>query len=296
MRKYKCIQGYPGCKKDTIVRYHPGTYPEYWDEDTGKSYQQMIIEHYPKFWEEVKEKEYEILSLRMYGSYFTGGYAETTLRSNGLYLNDKDGNKEGLYTLEKSFENGFNIHSIKRLSDSEIFTIGDTVQHIKDNRDRGKIVKFDIYYLPDRKILVEFKGKNYHTEYTNDYIYSNSLEVLEHVKEKPLFTTEDGVDKYLGDECYQISILHNYHYAQPNKTTARKEILPIPSYFKYFSTKEKAQEHIGENKPKYSKKAISKALDNLFCPLLYKDKSVFGEAIKEGYKDALFKELNNDKT
>ena len=70
-------------------------------------------------------KEYEVLSF----SYGDDGF--TTLRDNGKYFSTSSPNKfdpNGYfcgYTKEQELSFGGKVHSIKRLSDGEIFTVGD---------------------------------------------------------------------------------------------------------------------------------------------------------------------------
>lgn len=217
------------------------------------------VQDNPEFWEEIKEKEYEVLSLRLYGIYLTRGYAETTLRSNGLYLNDKDNNKEGLYTLEKSFENGFNIYSIRRISDGEVLTIGDTLVDIK-NKNLGsftlKKIEFEVApadkgtgklsFVHDHKVLGKWIP----------------IENLEHSKQ-PLFITDDGKELYLGDTFYSTSTKYTGNELVVRPYTIDKFFNKY-IYKNSFSTKEAAKKWIDENKPKYSKKDILNLVDDTY--------------------------------
>ena len=67
------------------------------------------IENYPEFWKLVVEKDYEILSL---------------IEGKFIYPCDKYG-EDFINQLFNTL--GVSIHSVKRLSDGEIFTIGDKV-------------------------------------------------------------------------------------------------------------------------------------------------------------------------
>ena len=63
------------------------------------------IENYPEFWQPVVEKNYEILSV---------------ITNNNKFI-------EKVYNQDATIEPYWKIRSVKRLSDGEIFTIGDKV-------------------------------------------------------------------------------------------------------------------------------------------------------------------------
>ena len=164
------------------------------------------IENYPEFWQEVVEKDYEILEVK--GKY---GAISSYIEELDNDLKDKT------------------IFKIKRLSDGkeEIFTIG-------DKTNNGTISKFEIDSNGVR-VFFEEKPKNYHV----------SLNSIKHVKQ-PLFTTEDGVDIFEGDEvvCFDKEdwITRNEKYKFQPFDVKDKNYL-------FFSTKEKAEEYILMNKP-----------------------------------------------
>ena len=124
-------------------------------------------ENYPEFWELVVEKDYKILSILLQRSdkhqihnvseYKNTGYIEALLNCNG--------NK---------------IHSVKRLSDSEIFTIGDKVFSEYVNYTINKIG------IVNDKCMV---SALYDTNNPNDSRLHYNLNNLKKAKQ-PLFTTE----------------------------------------------------------------------------------------------------------
>lgn len=128
----------------------------------------------------------------------------------------------------------FNINSIKRLSDGEVFSLGDKViENITSESDEWTISEFS---LKDSRCFT--CGVN--------------INCLEKVIEKPvIFTTEDGVEVRKGD----ITTAVNQY----------NEILKECKYkggridWKYFSTREAAEKYIEENKPKYSLKDVERA-------------------------------------
>lgn len=77
------------------------------------------------------------------------------------------------------------------------------------------------------------------------------------IVKEPLFTTEDGVDIYEGDEYWVIFI-----YYEPKRLIGVSTIKYTKEGKKRFSTKEKAQEYLDLNKPQYSKQDIMDAIRN----------------------------------
>ena len=180
-------------------------------------------ENYPEFWEEVVEKDYEILSLS-----FTNNFCY--LQKNGEYAYRNTYNTTS--TLKDYLSAGWKIHSVKRLSDSEIFTIGDKV--VGYNNSIAKIKTID---------LVGEISLNIGTDKHEGF----SLKNLKKVK-KPLFTTENGVDIFEGDYYYYF----RFHSWTFDKAIANQKFHSqdkLSSNSLYFSTKEKAEEYILLNKP-----------------------------------------------
>ena len=192
------------------------------------------IENYPEFWEKVVEKDYEILSLARFCS------IKPTITDVSYY---GDEYIEALLKCDNA-----RIHSVKR-KDGEIFTIGDIVTN------KGEIInEFEII---DNKLKVWFihpsyscpsKPKNNRSITGCGNMNFNWLKNIVKVK-KPLCTTEDGVDIYLGNKSWILhknswylspaAIVHNNSNWTPNENEAHWR----------FSTKEKAEEYILLNKP-----------------------------------------------
>ena len=179
------------------------------------------VENYSEFWEEVVEKDYEILSL--------------VHKEQNRILLAKDADID-TFLQRKADYNYWNIHSVKRLSDSQIFSIGDLV---KCEDCKGIITSLEIYgndiYLNGIDNKMPF-----------GYTLCNTLdcfEIPQKVKQ-PLFTTEDGVD-----------IFENIIYYGMNKGDLimmklnSKDIILDDNRCVTFSTKEKAEEYILLNKP-----------------------------------------------
>ena len=160
--KYKLIKEYPGSPKLGTILTHKELQYCNWNE----------------YYQEVVEKDYEILSMECN-------------KSSLLHFNNVES------SINFMLKNDYSIHSVKRLSDSEIFAIGDIV---KCEDCKGKITSLEIY---DNDI--------YLTGIDNETPFGFTLckaldcfEIPQKVK-KPLFTTEDGVGIFEGDISFGVN-------------------------------------------------------------------------------------------
>lgn len=220
MKKYKLIKEYPGSPK-------LGTVINVLNEE---GYTSVAVGHniypkrHPEFWEEVVEKDYEILSF-------------TDKKDSNCIVNVyKIGSKEQQeFSIKNILNNGlWNIHSVKRLSDGEVFTVGDVVTEKLSNNHNVTIKS--IYIHLNKIVIAVNKGS------LNTTVY---LSLLEKPKQL-LFTTEDGVDIYKGDKAWSIYIPEMIMFHQEVKLYNSTD---IHTHHKYFSTKEAAEEYILMNKP-----------------------------------------------
>ncbi len=239
MKKYVLIKEYPDSPElgTEIIKSHIsisrsflGNYDTYMIK--GEEWFKLPNpENYPEFWQPVIEKDYEILTISLRRSdkpKITNviGCGEDYIQS----LLNCDGNK---------------IHSIKRLSDSKIFTIGDNtnsgiIESFKQFENRI-IVNFDCNKQPNLPMYLDASGK-----------------LLLKVKQK-LFTSEDGVDIFEDDTFYYVKFKENkntYGKIFEIVTCSRPGCIYEPQFEKYFSTKEKAEEYVINNKPCLSLKEI----------------------------------------
>lgn len=194
--KYELIQTYPGYETLGTIHCSENKTPEW----KGTNF----YDAHPKYWKKVEEVDYEIMSV---------------IGKDGAIV------KKEFYTFPECFQTlikaseTFKIHSVKRLSDGEVFTIGDFTT-------KGVIHKFEInpshlsVSVGDQKTL---------------------LRTFDKIKKVPLFTTEDGVDVFAGDAYYVVSEIFEIHFftAIKGHYTFRDNV---------FSTKEKAEEYILLNK------------------------------------------------
>lgn len=170
-------------------------------------------------WEEVtEEKEYEITAYQHGCGKIYPVTSDHSFNYNNVY---------------------YRIYSIKRLSDGEVFTIGDRTENLNnfydgDNKDHGKIHSIR---LEDGKITVGI-------------LHSGGFFLNTVIKAKqPLFTTEDGKKIFKGDQSYFVTT--SFYLHGPSTYHGGGE-----HSGKYFSTREAAEEYIIENKPVLSLKEI----------------------------------------
>ena len=184
----------------------------------------------------VSSKDYKIIS---FGSY-TNKPVKWVLDENGLYKNNFGScftEDELLYPRgdgHHSVETGeMYIHSVKRLSDGEVFTIGDYVKQVEP------------YCDGHRWQIKEFSLKD-----TRCFTIGVNITCIKKVEDKnPILTTEDGVDIFEGHSklIWKVFIQPTsfekwtpYFSSVPN--------IPIDGE-KYFSIEEAAMKYILENKP-----------------------------------------------
>lgn len=198
-------------------------------------------------WELVVEKDYEILSFKHKDN-------PNNDFSGVLMWYRTDGGMFTCLNHAQNFEENllnnidYCIHSVKRLSDGEIFTVGDKLYC-----ESGSCIIEDIELVgvdPSKFILFSTLYK--HDSWNLSSKLSMSL-AKKAIERPVLFTTEDGVDIYNGDTFYSFRVPCEY----------RNEFGPINSHiakegtgysksikeWKDFSTIEKAKEYIFNNSP-----------------------------------------------
>lgn len=250
----RCSNGYYQIENDEIIRA-------------------SIIENSDD-WQEVKEEYPKIISFRSL-------YSE----ENGLILTYEG--EKCVKTSDENYRPHTNIISFSRAledpkceiyqvakSKDEIFTIGDKINFTHSGNAKYFTIDSFKYHNNNE---IRFILKETHLMEFPLYSMNNLI----HYKE-PLFITEDGVEIFEGNECWQVCISSNSFSSCPRKSKARKEILPIPSYFKYFSTEEVAKQYIKDNKLQFSKKQIEDAINSnarmiIISQELYVNKNEFKE-------------------
>jgi hypothetical protein len=197
----------------------------------------LFYDAHPEFWQKVEELDYQILSFiaktsrRVYDIQGNGKYVGIGIMHN--------------YTSEECLgSDSFSIHSVKRLSDGEVFTIGDEVLC-----GGNKITEIYITKIKSdsQGIWIKHKHGDMHLNFPSKL-------------KTPLFTTEDGVAIFEGDDFFVIETqfdkyrLHKTiggHFTKERSTRLR------------FHSKEKAEEYVLLNKPCLSLTEISKFYKHL---------------------------------
>lgn len=159
------------------------------------------------------------------------------------YSTIKDRFARNINTYPIIFDNNINvikeIHSVKRLSDGEIFTIGDILE-------KGAVI--DKFYFED------FGEGDELVFWNNKAGGGNFIKNINKIK-KPLFITEDGIEIFKESDCWVVTPQHYrlFKWSRTNKTIIDGE--------KYFSTKKVAEDYIILNKPCLSIKNIDDSLE-----------------------------------
>lgn len=172
------------------------------------------------------EKDYEILSFvnrncRGIWELINEGYQWKCDNDGSAYSHDLE------YLLDP--QRSFTIHSVRRLSDGEVFTVGRDIK-LKGYRNFSEIES--IHILDDKIIL--------HTSNKGRYYLKN----IENITPLPvLLKTEDGVEVISDDTilyvCYKTFVINTITAAQVSKNQDNK----------YFSTAAARDGYIFYNKP-----------------------------------------------
>ena len=206
MKTYVLIKEYPGSPKlgSIVTKACDHEHYNFNGGDFTTSITGFFVENFPQFWREIGEKDYEIISY---------GY-DITLRSY--------------------------IKSVKRLSDGEIFTIGDIINTKVDNKYKQGIIEIIEINLGINDNF--FKDKLTFKTKTGFVVIDIAVK-----SKQPLFTTEDGVDIYERDMYYYVTESGKEVY-----TIFAKNEKPLSEKGKRFSTKEAAENYIYIHEKRYS--------------------------------------------
>jgi hypothetical protein len=200
-------------KKYKIIKPYPGS------ENLGKELERCQIPTriindplFNQYYEEIVEKDYEILSVLLRKS------ERHVIRK--VDLDDSESYIESLVKCD-----GNSIYSVKRLSDGEVFTVGVNTKY-------GCI---DTFYIKRDCLMVttvlESMGR-----------HLNHVVLLK----KPLFTTEDGVDVFEGDEYWNVNALFNINECSMIRDITSLERIAFNNINsnKSFSTKKAAEDYV----------------------------------------------------
>ena len=177
---------------------------------------------YPEFWEKIVEKEWEIITAKIHTA---------TVRCD----------IDGIQCIS-----GWEIKSIKRLSDNTIFSIGDKIKMIGQENDKS----------PESITKIELNKKGIPCLFTNTF-HNNGVNIFKAIKSTHLIITEDKIELYQGDECYAVMIDDYEIKYGPLFNYLTKERCKI------FAKEKAAKEWAEMNKPQYSKKDLLDASINM---------------------------------
>jgi hypothetical protein len=210
MKKFKLIKEYPGSPK-LATELTPKVDKE--NTDTNNFYWEgswFNPNDFSEYWEEVIEKDYEILS-----------YANKT------NLNCITTKRRGT----ERHDEFWNIHSVKRLSDGEVFTVGDRVKV----SEYGSVKTITDFIININPLVKEGMWLRYD---------SGSSHLSHATKAKqPIFLTHDGKDIFVGDRIIWVnkdSLLHGVF-------TADYGSLFLSDQVAYFLSAVDAQDYIQKN-------------------------------------------------
>lgn len=258
MKKYKLIKIYPGYSdlgmiaeetKGGGIEFTRSDGSQYTHSSSGEKLFESRIKPYPEYWQLIEEK-YQILS------FINSDNTIFKIQPNGLFKDESVdwdyGFEEGWRTLNHILTEATDckIHSVKRLSDGEIFTIGDKCNLYNGNGHRNPIIKIELTKNGTSGHLEEYRNREtikitLGTGYTSLDPWG-PFEFDKIVKSKiPLFTTEDGVDIFDGDTAYAVGLRD---IEKDNIYSVNKKYSISDGYYKWFSTPEKAKEYTFINK------------------------------------------------
>jgi hypothetical protein len=232
MKSYKLIKTYPGSPKVGTVlapkvdKENPSTNNYYWEG------QRFNPNDFCEFWEEIFEKDYEIVAMEI---------AEGTILEfkDGLCVKRSDEHSVGgtadLITILKEQYHKDSIHSVKRLSDGEVFTVGDCFDAGLGSRTIESI------WLDSEGVL-GFNHENGRISNARGTGVFHKAKKLQPV----LFTTEDEYNVFDGHWVYRVNKDFTIDNAISNLACG------IDNRRKYFMTYEKAKRYILLNKPAIS--------------------------------------------
>lgn len=247
MRKFRLIKAYPMLDELGMIATldedrQVCTYINKNGQNCAVHFENVL--KFPEFWEEIIDKDYEILA---FSKNVDGVEHLFHLRKEGGYKHE-DSSSIPLYSLDYLLAlPHLHIHSVKRLSDGEIFTVGDKVSMVFIDKTidlpiTGINIEGDNLYL---------RGKEGTTSFSKCHI-----KYLEKAKEQPLFVTEDGypVFRYNHLPLYNVYLWGFTIWVNDENSLYDPDLIN----FKYFTNKKAAENFIACHKPVLSFNDINK--------------------------------------
>lgn len=206
MEKYKLLKSLPGIQQGVIFVNHKTACNRWFPEsefENGELIQNIAIHGFlsadvlnPEWFERVKDKTLEIMSFKC-----VGVDTEWKRCQDNLFRTTCGSNQK--YSEETHLKDGDKIYSVKRLSDGEVFTIGDEVYFFKENK--WKVDNFLI--RQDGSMLVRSK------DCLNVEILDETLHKVNPPKEKFVHPEGEGFyEKFWKDfkSCHPKAFVPNW--------------------------------------------------------------------------------------
>lgn len=251
--KYRLKKSYPNCPVTVgtvIIQDNPNDWVTADEAELGLK--DTDVTEFPEFWKLIVEKEYEILSFiyktnknRIFTKVVDIYSAYKCLIDEGC-ISHHSMHKKSIKYIFKLFD----IYSIKRLSDGEVFTIGDKIVAY-DGYTKGIWVINNIKFGYNQTDNIFFDMASVDKKNTYEGL---PLDYASKAK-TPLFTTEDSVDIFGNSTVYRVNQV-GLNFVQPWVILENYNIGYNNAIFYNFSTKEAAEEYILYNKPCLSIKDI----------------------------------------
>lgn len=226
MKKYELIKEFPGSPKlgEIVER-------DILDQYVSSQciiFQEKDIVRYPEYWKEIDENAFGIKS------FFTN--TTLTVIMNG----------EGYTT--RTLNDDAKIQSIVRLSDNQVFQIGDYVSLNKSWGEDNRITKITI---KDNIPVFTIESDSGH--WSN---YNQPLSEWSIVNKSLVFKSDDKVDVFKGDSFYIVDIKTNEFKSWDKDCDMyiASHISPIRPDIRVFASKKNAEEYI-----KFHQKTLSLA-------------------------------------
>jgi hypothetical protein len=208
-------------------------FEEFLEKNRGEILTRQMAEQFKSSKSPKKEWEIVAFQARYCGDIYNL-YPDGRFRTKGH--EDKPG-----YSLKEMVADEDVIHSVRRLSDGEVFSVGDRIGS-KMNRVVGRIKSFD----------------------QSGHILYENVSGTEHISQlenmgQALFMTVDGVEKFHGDTVWNVN-----DFWRLQEFCVDKEYADKISDGTLFSTREAAEAYVFENRPVLSLKDVKEVLGKTF--------------------------------
>lgn len=151
-------------------------------------------------------------------------------------------------------EEGCKIHSVRRLSDGCVFTVGDLIGWGVPSGYQTIIVSFSI---ADSRLKIDYQPEGLNLLSVD---FEKAVRLHKKVKQ-PLFTTEDGVEIYEGDKTFWVVNAAESDWQVKNFIATHD---CIGENWYCFSTEAAAKEYVKMSKPNLSVRDVLQTLKSIF--------------------------------